>query len=124
CCAWLTPKEFIWQQSDNPQDWHAMDEDSSGPSRAGGSGMDDSRVCVCLAGSLCRQTLAPSSAFVSYAVVVMGSAHTPHSLDRPADPSFQQTSWPTSPSAYSSEPRGRVRLCLSPRGASRHVWDC
>src|SRR5215467_8903551 len=117
------PKEFIWQPSDNPQDWHTIDEESCWPSRAGGSGMDDSRLCICLAGSLCRQTLAPSTAFTSYAVVVLGFAHTSHSLDGPADSGFQETTWPTRPSAYPYEPRGRIRLPLSPGGASRRVWD-
>src|SRR5262245_53007329 len=116
-------KGFIWQQSDKADAWQTMDEDSSGPHCSCGTGMDDSRLCFCLAGSFCRQTLAPSSAFTSYGLVVLGSAHTSPSLGGSADPGFQQTTWATRPSAYPSEPGGRVLLRLSPGHASGRVWD-
>src|SRR5215469_7614045 len=99
-----------------------MDEDPAGPPCSCGSDMDDCRVCVCLARSLCRRQPAPRSAFVSYVVVVLGFAHTFHSLGGPAHPRLQQTC-PTSSGAFLSEPAGdlSVRLCLG--GGPRRIGD-
>ena len=54
-----------------------------------GSGMDASRLCVCLAGSRCRGRPAPRSALVADAMVVLGHRHASHSLGGPADSHFQ-----------------------------------
>ena len=94
-----------------------MDEDLSEPRCPCGSGMDDSRLCVCLAGSLYRYRLAPRSASFSYALVVLGYGHTSHSLGGPADPRFQAIC-PTSSGAFPSEPAGDVCVRLSFRGAA------
>src|SRR5205814_5928631 len=87
CCAWLIPKEFIWRQNDKP--WHTLDENASGPCCTCGFGMDDSRLCVCLAGSLYRHGPAPRPLCISHDLVVLGFGHPSHSLGGPADPRFQ-----------------------------------
>src|SRR5690348_6073372 len=101
-----------------------MDEDAPGPLCSCGSGMDDSRLCLCLAGSLPRHRLAPRPAFISYAMVVLGHRHTCHSLGGSADPRFQQATWATNSGAFDSEPAVDVcvRLCFG--GGSRRIRDC
>src|SRR6476646_5134319 len=85
--------------------------------------MDDSRLCVCIAGSFRRYQLAPRSASFSYALVVLGYGHTSHSLGGPEDPRFQQATCPTHSGASPSEPAGDVCVRLSFGGGSRRLRD-
>src|SRR5271154_2213588 len=122
-CACLIRKGFIWQQSDKPDGWQTMDEESSGPRCCCGSGMDDSRLSVCLTGPLFRHGQASRSALISYAVVVLGSGHTSHPLGGPEDPHFPQATCPTSSRAFASQLAGDVCVRLSFGGSSRRLRD-
>src|SRR4051794_24136652 len=62
--------------------------------------MDDSRVSVCPAGSLCRCRFAPRSTSFSYALVVLGYGHTSHSLGGPADSRFQKATCPANSGTF------------------------
>src|SRR5690242_15650134 len=100
-----------------------MDEDACRPRYSCSPGVDASGLCVCLAGPLRGSRPALQPALVAYAVVVLGSGHTVHSLDGPADPRFEQATYPTSSGASGAEPAGDERLCLCFRNGSRHVRD-
>src|SRR5438067_216223 len=96
-----------------------MDEDPSGPPRPCGSGMDDSRLCVCLAGPFRRYWLAAGSARIVGVLVALGYPHAAHSLGGPAAPIFQQAACPTNFGASASEPAGNIGLHLPCCGGSR-----
>src|SRR5215475_2016000 len=98
---------------DKHDDWQTMDEDSSRPHCSCGNSMDDSRLCVCLAESRERHRQALRSAFISYAVVVLGYRHAFDSLGGPEDPRFQEATWPASSGASPPKPAGDVCLRLS-----------
>jgi len=91
--------------SDKPDGRQTMDEDPSGPRCPCGSGMDDSRLCVCRARSLCRYRLAPRSALFSLALGGLGYRHTSHSLGDRQIP-FPVSTCPTSSGAFPAEPAG------------------
>src|SRR5579862_8186611 len=97
-----------------------MDEDSSGPHCSYSTGMDDSRLLVCVAGSLFRRRPASCSAAISYALVVLGYGYATHLLGGPEDPRFPQAACPAGSGAFSSEPAGDgwVRLSVGRRSRS------
>src|SRR5215467_1480902 len=90
-----------------------MDEDPFGPCCSCRSGMDDSRLSVCLAGSLCRYRPASCSAPFSYDLVVLGYGHPAHRFGGPEDPRIQQTICSASSGPSGSEPAADVWVRVS-----------
>jgi hypothetical protein len=110
-------------ENDKPVGWQQMVEDASRTHGSCDVGMDDSRLSVCLAGSLFRQRPASRSAFISDAMVVLGNPHTSDSLGGPEDPYFQQAVCATNPGTFTSEPAGDGCVRSPFGGTPRRLWN-